>query len=97
MEYGPMFLEQLPPLAADPILSGAAAFERDCGAGKVDLGIGVYRDEEGRSGVLVSVKRAEQLLVREQPSKAYLSSEGNPAFNDAMQALLFGPLVPAQH
>jgi aspartate aminotransferase len=92
-----MFLEQLPPLAADPILSGAAAFERDSGAGKVDLGIGVYRDEDGRSGVLVSVKRAEELLVREQASKAYLSSEGNPAFNDAVQMLLFGPIVPAEH
>jgi aspartate aminotransferase len=92
-----MFLEQLPSLAADPIMSGAAAFERDSGAGKVDLGIGVYRDEEGRSGVLASVKRAEQLLVQEQASKAYLSSEGNPAFNDAVQALLFGPIVPAEH
>jgi aspartate aminotransferase len=92
-----MFLEQLPPPAADPILSGLAAFERDGGAGKVDLGIGVYRDENGRSGVLASVKRAEQLLVQEQGSKAYLSSEGNPAFNDAIQALLFGPTLPAGH
>jgi aspartate aminotransferase len=92
-----MFLDQLPPLAADPILSGVAAFERDSGAGKVDLGIGVYRDEDGRSGVLVSVKRAEQLLVREQASKAYLSSAGNRLFNDAIQTLLFGPIVPAEH
>jgi aspartate aminotransferase len=86
-----MLLDGLPTVGADPILSGVAAFERDTGPNKVDLGIGVYRDEDGRSGVLACVKQAEHLLLQEQVSKAYLSSEGNPAFNDAVQALLLGP------
>ena len=85
-----MFLDVLPAVAQDPILALAAVFERDPSPAKVDLGIGVYRDEAGRSSVLASVKRAERLLLEEQVTKAYLSPQGEPAFNAAMQALLFG-------
>jgi aspartate aminotransferase len=85
-----MFLDALPALGEDPILALAAVFERDPSPAKVDLGIGVYRDASGRSGVLASVKEAERLLLEEQQTKAYLSPQGEPAFNTAMQALLFG-------
>jgi aspartate/tyrosine/aromatic aminotransferase len=80
----------LPPPQPDPILSLAAAFESDADPDRVDLGIGVYKDEAGRSPVLESVKRAEAWLIENQTTKAYLSSAGAPEFNDQIRALLFG-------
>lgn len=85
-----MFLSALPAVDPDPILDLAMVFERDPSPAKVDLGIGVYRDESGRSTVLPSVKQAERRLLEEQQTKAYLSPQGEPAFNAAIQALLFG-------
>jgi aspartate aminotransferase len=85
-----MLLDGLPGAPPDPVLGLAAAFERDPAPFKVDLGIGVYRDEEGRSAVLSSVKRAEQWLLENQSTKSYLSSAGEPRFNEAAQTLLFG-------
>jgi aspartate aminotransferase len=80
-------LEQLPP---DPILGVAQAFAADPSPQKVDLGIGIYRNEQGQSPVLSCVKSAERWLLEHQASKAYLSSAGNPEFNLAVAELLFG-------
>ena len=80
-------LETLPP---DPILGVAQAFAADPSPGKVDLGIGIYRDEHGRSPVLSCVKAAERWLQDNQPSKSYLSSAGNPEFNAATAELVLG-------
>lgn len=80
----------LPPPQPDPILSLSTAFERDPDPRRIDLGIGVYKDEAGRSTVLDSVKRAEGWLLENQATKAYLSSAGAPEFNHAIGRLLFG-------
>ncbi|MES2255444.1 MAG: amino acid aminotransferase [Pseudomonadota bacterium] len=80
-------LEILPP---DPILGVAQAFAADPSPLKVDLGIGIYRDEQGRSPVLSCVKSAELSLQQNQASKAYQSSAGNPEFNLATAELIFG-------
>jgi aspartate aminotransferase len=85
-----MMFRTLPVAPADPILSLSAAFERDPDPRKIDLGIGVYRDESGRSPVLASVKRAEGWLLEHQTTKSYLSSAGAPEFNDALGELLLG-------
>jgi aspartate aminotransferase len=56
-------LEFLPP---DPILGVTAAFRRDPDPSKVDLGVGVYRNERGSTPLPVAVVEAEQQLLAEQ-------------------------------
>jgi aspartate/tyrosine/aromatic aminotransferase len=74
----------------DPILGLIAAFRNDPWADKVDLGVGVYRDERGLTTVLETVKAAEQRLVTEQDSKTYLGPTGNERFNAAIATLVLG-------
>src|SRR5687768_7443952 len=74
----------------DPILGLIAAFRNDPFADKVDLGVGVYRDERGLTTVLETVKAAEQRLVTEQDSKTYLGPTGNERFNEAIATLVLG-------
>jgi aspartate aminotransferase len=81
-------LDELPP---DVILGIAQAFRADSSSSKIDLGIGIYKDDQARSPVLPSVKAAESWLTNHQASKSYLSSSGNPEFNIAIAELLFGP------
>ena len=82
--------ETLDALPADAILGLIAEFKNDTRADKIDLGVGVFRNADGRTPVLDVVKVAEQRLVDTQDSKAYLGTAGHPAFNSAMQALTFG-------
>jgi aspartate/tyrosine/aromatic aminotransferase len=74
----------------DPILGLIAAFRNDPSPDKVDLGVGVYRDERGLTTVLETVKAAEQRLVTEQDSKTYLGPTGNERFNEAIANLVLG-------
>lgn len=82
--------ETLDALAADAILKLIAEHQNDPRENKVDLGVGVYRDQHGRTPVLASVKTAERYLVETQDTKAYLGSGGDPVFNDQMQRITFG-------
>ncbi len=79
-------LERLP---ADAILGLIAEHREDPRESKIDLGVGVYRTVKGATPVLDVVKVAEQRLVDQQTSKAYIGTAGDPAFNAAMQALTF--------
>lgn len=81
----------LPVPAADPILGLARLFAMDVPPAKVDLGIGVYKDESGEVPILGTVKQAESFLVAHQASKSYLSSAGNAEFNRLTRDLLFDP------
>lgn len=90
-----MLFSALAPIPPDPILGTAQLFAADPSPHKVDLGIGIYKNENGEAAVLSSVKAAEQWLVQNQTSKAYLSSAGNPAFNRATAELLLGVSHPA--
>lgn len=80
----------LPEPPADPILGMARLFAADGSPDKVDLGIGVYHDAEGLASVLPSVKAAERWLLEHQSSKKYLSSSGNPEFNESIRSLVLG-------
>ena len=82
--------ETLQPMPADAILGLIAEHNDDPRPDKIDLGVGVYRSAAGDTPILRVVKQAEQRLVEQQDSKAYLGTAGNPAFNAAMQALAFG-------
>ncbi|WP_428240605.1 aromatic amino acid transaminase [Gynuella sp.] len=72
----------------DPILSLSAAYKDDPRANKLDLGIGVYRNNNGITPVMAAVKTAEQYLLENQPSKAYVGLAGDEIFNEAITHLL---------
>ena len=82
--------ESLQSLPADPILGLMALLRDDSNPRKVDLGVGIYKDELGRTPVLPSITRAEQRLLIAQESKAYVGPAGNPMFSQAMSELLLG-------
>jgi aspartate aminotransferase len=85
-------LERVPP---DPILGLMAAFRADTDPRKVDLGVGVFRNDQGETPVLAAVRQAEQAVLSRQTTKAYVGPAGNPAFNAAMEELVFGAGHPA--
>lgn len=87
--------ESLQPASADPILGLIAEYRNDLRPEKIDLGVGVYRTTEGNTPVLQVVKRAEQTLIDEQESKAYIGTAGAADFNAVMQELIFGESSPA--
>jgi aspartate aminotransferase len=88
-------LERLDRLPPDPILGLMAAFRADTDPHKVDLGVGVYRDDRGDTPVLKAVREAEQSVLARQNTKSYVAAAGNPGFNQAMERLVFGVDHPA--
>jgi aspartate aminotransferase len=82
--------ERLDRVPDDPILGLMAAFRADSDPKKVDLGVGVFRDANGDTPVLDCVRKAEKAVLERQMSKTYVAPAGNPAFNQAMEKLVFG-------
>ena len=82
--------ESLKPVAIDPILGLMMAFKADERAEKIDLGVGVYQDDRGRTPVMASVKEAESRLMAVENTKAYQGMAGDPDYNQRMLDLLFG-------
>ena len=62
----------------------------DARPGKVDLGVGVYKDRAGKTPVMRAVREAEKQLLANQDTKTYLGLAGDTAFNTAMIKLAFG-------
>ncbi|MDD8058487.1 MULTISPECIES: amino acid aminotransferase [Shewanella] len=85
-----MIFSQVTLAPADPILGLTDAFKADTRAHKVNLGVGIYKDEAGQTPVLSSVKKAEAILLETEKSKNYLGIEGVQAYNQVVQGLLFG-------
>ncbi|MEJ2297637.1 MAG: aspartate/tyrosine/aromatic aminotransferase [Woeseiaceae bacterium] len=85
--------ETLEAAPADAILGLITEHKNDPRPEKIDLGVGVFRTAEGESPVLNVVKEAEQRIIDTQDSKAYIGTAGDPQFNAAMQALLFGDVA----
>jgi aspartate aminotransferase len=83
-------LDQLKDQPADKILSLMAAFRADPREGKIDLGVGVYKDPEGRTPVMRAVREAERRIWEGETTKTYTALAGDPAFSDAMVALVLG-------
>lgn len=86
--------ESISAAPADPILGLADLFRADNRPSKINLGIGVYKDETSKTVVLTSVKKAEQFLLDNETTKSYLSIDGYPEFAAQTQALLFGQDTP---
>ena len=87
--------EQLKAFPPDPILGISVAYAADPVVTKIDVGVGVYRDESGRTPVMESVRLAEARVVAAQQTKSYLSTAGNAAFNAAITELVLGADHPA--
>lgn len=87
--------QHLERLQSDTILGLMAAFRADSHPQKVDLGVGVYRNEQGETPVFEAVRRAEQAVLARQSTKTYVAAAGNPGFNRAMQQLVLGEEHPA--
>lgn len=85
-----MIFNQVEQASADPILGLTDAFKADPRAEKVNLGVGIYKDESGATPILKSVKLAEEKLLDSETSKSYLGIDGVQAYNQAVQTLLFG-------
>lgn len=84
------------PLAAvqmaprDPILGVTETFNSDRNPNKVNLGVGMYYDDNGNLPLLECVRRAETRLAEKPAPRGYLPIDGLPVFDRAVQALLFG-------
>lgn len=87
--------EALAPLPADPILGISAAYAADTAPTKVDVGVGVYRDDSGKTPVMQAVRAAEALVLERETTKSYQPATGNAAFNAAMTELVLGLEHPA--
>ncbi|HET6319653.1 MAG TPA: aminotransferase class I/II-fold pyridoxal phosphate-dependent enzyme, partial [Chloroflexota bacterium] len=98
MNASQMTLSPTPsPLAAvemapkDPILGVTETYVADQNSKKVNLGVGVYYDDNGKVPLLECVREAEDSRVASGTPKSYLPIDGNAAYDKAVQALVFGP------
>lgn len=82
--------ETLSAAAPDKIIALIGMFREDPRPNKVDLGVGVYKDEQGRTTIFDAVRKAEQKLYDEQTTKAYLGMAGDPGFNAEIIKLVLG-------
>lgn len=82
--------QKITPAPADPILGLTEAFKNDPRSHKINLGVGIYKNEAGETPILDSVKQAETVLLQNEKTKSYLSIEGTPEYAYSVQSLLFG-------
>jgi len=82
--------ENIQAAPADPILGLNESFANETSPNKINLGVGVYKDEQGKTPILQAVKQAEERLLSSETSKSYLSIEGTSQYREAVQGLLFG-------
>ena len=75
----------------DPIFGLTEAYNAETRANKVNLGVGVYYDDNGKVPLLASVKAAERARLETMPPRGYQPIEGLAGYNQAVQKLLFGP------
>ncbi len=82
--------EKLASQPNDPLLALIGLYNADLRADKIDLGVGVYRDDLGRTPVMRSVKAAERELLEKQDSKSYVAPEGDRVFLELLWDLVGG-------
>ena len=74
----------------DPILGITEAFNADTNPAKINLGVGVYYDDNGKVPLLECVQKAEAKLMEQPTPRTYLPIEGLGAYDKAVQELVFG-------
>ncbi|MDO4226870.1 amino acid aminotransferase [Neisseria sp.] len=85
-----MFFDKIEAAPADPILGLGEAFKAETRGNKVNLGIGVYKDAQGKTPIVKAVKEAEKRLLETENTKNYLTIDGVADYNEQTQVLLFG-------
>jgi aspartate aminotransferase len=85
-----LMFEQLDLAPPDKILALIDLYRADARTHKVDLGVGVYKDRDGKTPVMGAVRKAEERLLRTQDTKTYLGLAGDVGFNAAISRLVFG-------
>lgn len=90
----PLF-SAIPMAPRDPILGITEAFNADSNPNKVNLGVGVYYDDDGHVPMLKCVRQAEALMLESARPHTYLPIDGLPAFNAAVQKMVFGEACQA--
>jgi len=83
-------LADLPPVESDSLLQLIALCNADPRPEKIDVGVGVFRDGEGRTPILKVMKEAERRLLETQESKSYLGSAGDKRFAELLRPILLG-------
>jgi aromatic-amino-acid transaminase len=78
----------------DPILGITEAFNADTNPAKINLGVGVYYDDNGKVPLLECVRKAEAMLMEQPAPRTYLPIEGLGAYDKAVQELVFGADSP---
>ena len=79
----------------DPILGITEAYNADANPAKVNLGVGVYTDDNGKVPLLECVKRAEAQMNAAAAPRSYLPIDGLASYDKLVQALVFGADAPA--
>jgi len=87
----PSLLARVEMAPRDPILGITEAFNADPNPKKVNLGVGVYTDDSGKVPLLECVRRADQAILENPAPWSYLPIDGLPVYDQAVQALVFGP------
>lgn len=87
---GAVMLDRLEPQSPDALLALIKLHADDTRADKIDLGVGVYRTNDGATPVFAAIKEAEARLLEQQDSKSYLGPEGDLGFVHALMPIIFG-------
>ncbi len=85
-------LSNLTPQDPDKILALMGEFKADTRQGKIDLGVGVYKDPTGHTPIMRAVKAAEARLLETETSKSYTVLAGEPAYREAMAKMILSDL-----
>lgn len=85
-----MFFDRIEAAPADPILGISEAFKKDPRTDKINLSVGVYKNEQGDTAILKCVKQAEKILLEKETTKSYLPISGLPEYGRAARELIFG-------
>lgn len=91
--------KHLKAVSGDPLLALIVAHKQDTNPKKIDLGVGVYKDDNGATPILNSVKKAEAILLEQEDSKSYLGIYGATEFEAIIQNLILGensPLIASE-
>jgi len=85
-----VLFDGLLPQPPDVVLSLIKLFREDPRAGKIDVGVGVYKDALGRTPVFAAMKAAERRLLETQDTKSYLGPEGDFGYLERLTPIIFG-------
>ena len=81
--------EKIAAAPADPILGLTEEFKKDTRSDKINLGVGVFKTEDGKTPILNCVKKAEKRILESENTKSYLSIAGVPGLDRLVQDLIF--------